>query len=106
MKLAALSVVLFLMGLTRAEEQCSAAISQSCPFPDPPNPEFIADPTDCSAYCECSDGIAWRFHCAPGTLFDEVLKICNWADVVDCGSRPILTTTAEPGSDAPSSKNF
>lgn len=51
---------------------------------------YFADPDDCSAYCECSAGIAWKFFCGPETLYDENLHLCNWEDMVDCGERPII----------------
>lgn len=56
----------------------------------PTGPVYFADPDDCSAYCECSAGIAWKFFCGPETLYDENLHLCNWEDMVDCGERPII----------------
>merc|ERR1719244_1320638 len=90
MKLAVLLacvVGVVLAGLGK-EEQCSSEITKLCPETDPSVPVFIADPDDCTAYCECSAGTAWRFHCAPGTAFDEDLDLCTWIDDVDCGDRP------------------
>ncbi|MCE2196885.1 hypothetical protein GQ599_10170, partial [Streptococcus thermophilus] len=62
-----------------------------CPADDPTPPVYLADPNDCAYYCECSGGLAWSFECDPGLLFDDVLDVCDWADNVDCGNRPIIS---------------
>ncbi|XP_071524805.1 uncharacterized protein [Panulirus ornatus] len=74
--------------LANGGHQCDASITAQCPFPDGPNPIFLPVPENCREYCECSDGIAWLFVCAPGTLFDAQLGLCNWEDLVDCYGRP------------------
>ncbi|XP_068207718.1 uncharacterized protein [Palaemon carinicauda] len=94
-----LVVLLPLVAMARAENQCSAEITAMCPALDPATPVYYPDPYDCSSYCECSDGIAWKFYCAPPTLYDETLKICNWEHLVDCGDRG--PTTVHPTSTIP-----
>ncbi|XP_027206645.1 uncharacterized protein [Penaeus vannamei] len=89
-----LLVLACLLGLAlggwERELQCDYNITSLCPFPDSGSPVYFADPDDCSAYCECSAGIAWKFFCGPETLYDENLHLCNWEDMVDCGERPII----------------
>nr|XP_053629650.1 uncharacterized protein LOC128686664 [Cherax quadricarinatus] len=68
---------------------CDDAISDQCPAEDGPDPLYIAVPENCQEYCECSQGTAYLFECGEDTLFDDVLKECNWATHVNCGSRPI-----------------
>merc|ERR1712212_114557 len=83
-------VLACLVGLALAQEgkQCNETISAQCPPIDGSEPVFIADPDNCAIYCECSGGDAWEIICAPGTVFDEDLHLCNWPEVVDCGNRP------------------
>ncbi|MPC51086.1 hypothetical protein E2C01_044924 [Portunus trituberculatus] len=51
-------------------------------------PVFFEVPEHCSQYCECSNGIAWLFECARGTLWDTWIEECIAEYLVDCGSRP------------------
>ncbi|XP_066961742.1 peritrophin-1-like [Macrobrachium rosenbergii] len=69
--------------------KCDTAVSENCPAQDPPTPVYLADPSDCSKFCECSGGTAYSKSCQAGTLWDDVIGICNWASMVDCGDRPI-----------------
>merc|ERR1711962_1064559 len=80
------------------EGQCSEEISALCPELDPGSAVFLPDPSDCRKFCECSGGAAWSDHCADGLLYDDALHVCNWANSVDCGSRPIPD---EPISESP-----
>ncbi|XP_068239191.1 peritrophin-1-like isoform X2 [Palaemon carinicauda] len=68
---------------------CDPEVSKQCPAQDPPTPVYLADPSDCSKFCECSGGTAYSESCQPQTLWDDGLNICNWASMVDCGDRPI-----------------
>ncbi|XP_066138881.1 uncharacterized protein [Euwallacea fornicatus] len=67
----------------------------TCPDTDPSNPVFFDDPDDCGAFYECSNQEAVHFQCSPGTYFDESKDTCEWAENVDCGTRP---TTPQPDS--------
>ena len=40
------------------------------------------DPTDCSGFYNCRDGLANRFSCAPGLAYDLDSRVCKWADQV------------------------
>merc|ERR1712179_680405 len=79
-----------LIVMCKGEGQCKQEISAKCPSPDPGTPVYLADPEDCSKFCECSGGAAWSEHCADGLMYDEILHLCNWPNSVDCGSRPII----------------
>ncbi|CAL4060267.1 unnamed protein product, partial [Meganyctiphanes norvegica] len=91
-----LTVLLLVLGLAASGSMgqdvgtpCSEAISATCPEEDPGTPVYIADPSDCQKFCECSGGTAWSQRCAPGLLFDAVELICQWPENMDCGDRPI-----------------
>ena len=51
-------------------------------------PVYYANPDDCKSYCECSNNHAYKLYCGPQTVWDETNKRCDWAQNVDCGSRP------------------
>ncbi|TOF75941.1 hypothetical protein CGJ15_26995, partial [Vibrio parahaemolyticus] len=63
--------------------QCSQEISALCPAEDGIYPVYLADPDDCSAFCQCSKGIAWHFKCQPNLLFNDHLNTCDWPNQVD-----------------------
>ncbi|XP_071524806.1 peritrophin-44-like [Panulirus ornatus] len=75
---------------TESPKFCAQEISDQCPNIDGSSPVFFANPSNCASYCECSDGRAYYFLCPEDTLYDEKDFVCNWAERVDCGSRPIL----------------
>jgi len=79
---------------------CAADISAQCPVPDVGNAVMLPDPEDCSKYCQCSNGVAYAFDCAPGSLFDVVDVRCETASDVDCGTRPRPSTIAPTGTSA------
>ncbi|KAK8402483.1 hypothetical protein O3P69_000714 [Scylla paramamosain] len=87
------SIVLVAVSLAVASgqtgKQCAADISAKCPPPGiGTEPVFFEVPEHCSQYCECSNGIAWLFVCARGTLWDTWIEECIADYLVDCGSRP------------------
>merc|ERR1711962_1285437 len=98
MRVAIACFLLSFMFFCRAEEQCSDEIAAQCPDLDGGSPVYISDPDDCSKFCECSAHIAWAGHCADGLLWNDVTHVCDWANNVDCGSRPI---PEPPVSDSP-----
>ncbi|KAG7165592.1 putative Chitin binding Peritrophin-A domain-containing protein 37 [Homarus americanus] len=73
--------------------ECSKKITDECPAKDPTPPLYIADPDNCSKYCECSGGIAWSFHCDANLLYNDIKHVCDWPNNVDCGSRPIVNSS-------------
>ncbi|KAF7271211.1 hypothetical protein GWI33_015893 [Rhynchophorus ferrugineus] len=68
-------------------------LAGDCPDHEDGAPTYLADPNDCSAFYECSNGEKILFHCAAGTLFDDVDFICKFEKQVSCGTRPIPDTT-------------
>lgn len=45
---------------------------------------FIRDPEDCAKYYQCTPSGPILKECSDGLLFDDVVNVCNWPDVVDC----------------------
>jgi len=74
---------------TTPRPQCDAEVSAQCPAEDGESPVYLADPSDCSAFCECSNGVAYSKACVPGLVFDTVKHVCDWPTNVDCGDRPM-----------------
>eukprot|EP00095_Tigriopus_kingsejongensis_P000832 snap_masked-scaffold63_size435493-processed-gene-3.3 protein:Tk00832 transcript:snap_masked-scaffold63_size435493-processed-gene-3.3-mRNA-1 annotation:"GA22559" len=69
---------------------------------------LVGDPQNCQLFYQCVyDRPPFLNECPPGTLFDEIRHLCDFADQVDCGDRPrpdgMTTTTA--GSTGPTDPN-
>ena len=67
---------------------------QECP--GVPTACFLLDPDNCRKYYECQKDFnkpagwdAIRMTCPSFEMFDTSLKVCNYTDLVDCGTRPI-----------------
>lgn len=55
-------------------------------------PGLLPHPFDCSKFVNCESGKAFEQDCAPGTLFNPVLKICDFAHKVKCPpNKPVVT---------------
>ena len=50
------------------------------------NLDFTRLPNDCSKFYRCSNNILYTFDCPPGLLFDESVKVCNYANMVNCNA--------------------
>ena len=57
---------------------------------------FIPDPDNCRKFYECQKDlnkpVGWdaiQMICPLLEMFDTSLNVCNYADLVDCGTRPI-----------------
>ena len=57
---------------------------------------FLPDPDNCGKYYECQKDfnkpVGWdaiHMICPSFELFDTSLNVCNYAEEVDCGTRPI-----------------
>ncbi len=48
------------------------------------NLDFTRLANDCSKFYRCSNDILYTFVCPPGLLFDESVKVCNYANLVNC----------------------
>lgn len=71
----------------------------TCPAVDPEIPIYSADDTYCGVFYECSDGLAWKFDCAPGTYYDIERNLCSYD--VDCGNRRRSTYVPTSSTKAP-----
>ncbi|XP_076273008.1 U-scoloptoxin(01)-Tl1a-like [Rhynchophorus ferrugineus] len=56
---------------------------------------YYPDSEDCSAFYECVFDTPIRITCPPDTYFNEDKNVCDFSDNVDCGDRPIFSTTTE-----------
>merc|ERR1712038_844003 len=69
-------------------------------FECPENEGIFPDPDDCRSFYQCvHDRPPFHEVCPTGTLFDDIILVCNYEDQVDCGDRPIIdgpTTTQGP----------
>ncbi|KAK4303048.1 hypothetical protein Pmani_024909 [Petrolisthes manimaculis] len=85
-------VVLCVAGVVSCQGpvQCPQQISDQCPEVDGARPKYFPVPDNCAQFCQCSSGTAWLFTCPQTTLWDTTQHYCNFADQVDCGSRPIV----------------
>lgn len=89
------AVVLLLATAAKAQHVCAGV-------------GFYPDPADCSTFYRCTDlwnnGVfqQYTFMCPAGTVFDDVLDVCNWPWAVpSCGMNPPPTTTSPPTTTAP-----
>ncbi|KAK8748310.1 hypothetical protein OTU49_016066 [Cherax quadricarinatus] len=81
---------------TRGQDvECSSEVSALCPEGPQPVPTYLADPEDCTSYCECDGTTAFHFTCDPGLLYNDVIHVCDWPDNVDCGTRPTASSIEE-----------
>jgi hypothetical protein len=55
---------------------------------------FYADACDNKIYYECWEGVATKFNCAPGTVWDSVNNYCNWAYLVNAIRKSTTLTTS------------
>ncbi|KAK7076872.1 Cht9p [Halocaridina rubra] len=73
--------------ITSTSGGSGSTISQRPPRPKPDCSQFpegsVFPHEDCNKYWVCANGQAILELCAPGTLFDPTLNICNWEDNVD-----------------------
>lgn len=43
-----------------------------------PGDGFYADPNDCRIFYHCSNGVAYKHQCQPGTAFNRDKYVCSW----------------------------
>ncbi|CAN7995503.1 unnamed protein product [Ixodes hexagonus] len=65
---------------------------------DKDNATFFSNPYNCSTYYVCEQGHPTLMPCAPGTEFNDVLKVCVYPIFADCIELPLPTEapTTEP----------
>lgn len=74
--------------LSIMETYAKNAQSISCTQSD----DFSGIPRDCRKFYRCSNGEFIELECAPGTLFDNIRKICDFPANVKCAhTSPIIT---------------
>ncbi|XP_021959337.1 mucin-17 [Folsomia candida] len=69
-----------------------------CPPWEEGVPTYHPYPYDCRKFIECTNGDAVVQCCAPGTVWDQDLLVCNHEGVTPC---VIVTTTLVPGTTTP-----
>ncbi|XP_060076675.1 probable endochitinase [Ylistrum balloti] len=42
------------------------------------------NPSDCSSFIKCANGVAYNFQCPSGTLYGKDTNVCVWADLAKC----------------------
>lgn len=55
----------------------------------PPEDGNYPDPTDCTRFYQCFQGIAYHHTCPFPLRFDIAQQVCNHPGSVNCGDRPI-----------------
>lgn len=59
-------------------------------------------PNDCKQFYRCANGKLSVQSCPAGTLFDNSLKVCNWADKVSCSTGSSNSIDSVSGTCLPS----
>ncbi|XP_046753306.1 uncharacterized protein LOC124403977 isoform X4 [Diprion similis] len=55
---------------------------------------LLRHPTDCKKFLQCSNGNTNIMDCGPGTVFNPLMSVCDFADNVEgCGEEDLRTTT-------------
>ncbi|KAK4878204.1 hypothetical protein RN001_010710 [Aquatica leii] len=57
-----------------------------CPIPDTEESVYYPDLNDCRFFYQCSNGVAVHMMCAPGTVFNEVINVCDHPSNAPCAS--------------------
>ncbi|KAJ6623371.1 hypothetical protein Bhyg_16451 [Pseudolycoriella hygida] len=58
---------------------------------------FAVHPNSCEKYLICtSAGVFEEMPCAPGTLFNAELNVCDWPCITNCANGTEITTTPPP----------
>ncbi|OWF47140.1 Acidic mammalian chitinase [Mizuhopecten yessoensis] len=72
---------------TRAPVTTAAPVTTSAPgffsCTGRPSGDY-PNPTDCSRFIKCANGVAYDFQCPSGTLYGKDTKVCVWAYVAKC----------------------
>jgi hypothetical protein len=58
--------------------------------------DFTRSPNDCSTFYRCSNNILYTFYCPSGLLFDESVKVCNYANMVNCNTQTTTMSMINP----------
>ena len=75
--------MILLLAVSMAVTLFSSA--EPCPKEDPPgHTVLIADPSDCTAFFVCVNGVPIKMHCPDGLHFSDKLKVCEWPKNAEC----------------------
>lgn len=70
-------------GNARFNEGTQSVPEVSCP---PYFTGFLSHPDDCKKFLQCAHGVTYVTDCAPGTVFNPAISVCDWPhSVPGCG---------------------
>lgn len=78
--------------------ECGARNELEPPISTPNCPRLygtFADTESCSVFYKCIDGKANKYECGPGLAYDQVEKVCKWADQVSECKNILVTVDGE-----------
>ncbi|CAG9834944.1 unnamed protein product [Diabrotica balteata] len=76
-----------------------------CPAVDGPDSVYFPL-SDCSKFCQCSNGVPYEHSCPDGLHFNPKLNVCDWPQNAGCGGSDIVTDpTVTPTQDSGNSTN-
>ncbi len=80
--------MILLLAVSMAVTLFSSA--EPCPKEDPPgHTVLIADPSDCTAFFVCVNGVPIKMHCPDGLHFSDELDVCEWPRDAKCELRGV-----------------
>merc|ERR1712200_38354 len=91
--------ILFVVALTLLSQVNSKYISGD-PWECPGN-GLWPDPDNCACFYDCANLQPFHECCGQGTLFNDVMLICDYPEHVNCGDRPGPGSTHRPTTDGP-----
>lgn len=62
---------------------------------------LFAHPSNCAKFLKCDRGRTFLEECGPGAVFNDVLKVCDWPQSVDCGARNQNARNSASGTNNP-----
>ncbi|XP_057655102.1 mucin-22-like isoform X2 [Diorhabda carinulata] len=65
-----------------------------CPAEDGEDSVYFST-SDCTKFCQCSNGVAYEHNCPAGLHFNSELNVCDWPEDAGCESSSTNTTTTE-----------
>uniref|UniRef100_A0AAR5Q9G6 Uncharacterized protein n=1 Tax=Dendroctonus ponderosae TaxID=77166 RepID=A0AAR5Q9G6_DENPD len=87
---------------TNYKKICSAADSNCYRNRSPPEAKcpsgfqgITKHPTKCKKFLNCANGITYVQDCAPGTVFNPILSVCDFPYNVDCKDEESESTTVD-----------
>uniref|UniRef100_A0A6P7FM87 Uncharacterized protein LOC114329323 n=1 Tax=Diabrotica virgifera virgifera TaxID=50390 RepID=A0A6P7FM87_DIAVI len=77
-----------------------------CPAVDGPDSVYFPL-SDCTKFCQCSNGVPYEHNCPAGLHFNPKLNVCDWPQNAGCGGSDPVTTeqTVTPTQDSGNNTN-